>query len=93
MGTVALEINEEVIPTLKFIVKREFEILEKKKKLYEKELAKFEQKYGMTSKQFKEKFKSGIIGDEGEYFDWWFALRAYEHIENKISALKGVHFD
>jgi len=34
------------------------------------ELAKFEEKYGMSSEDFYRRFESGELGDEGDFVEW-----------------------
>lgn len=43
------------------------------------ELVFFEQKYGLSSEEFYEKFKRGEIPDTAETVDWCFMYRFYLH--------------
>jgi len=42
-----------------------------------RELKHFEDKYGMSSKEFYEKFKKGEIAENRETVDWYIAYRFY----------------
>ena len=41
------------------------------------ELSRFEDKYQMSSKDFYQRFESGKMGDEGDYFEW---VGLYENV-------------
>jgi len=42
------------------------------------EIEDMEQKYGMTSSEFWNKFESGALGDDQDYFVWWSLIRGLE---------------
>ncbi len=50
----------------------------------------FEQRFGMTSDEFMQKFDSGILGDDQEYFDWYAAKRGMELWRARSDILSGV---
>ena len=58
--------NDTVVDALK----REISICDSAVKRYEKILDKFELKYGLTSRQFSDRFNSGVLGDEQDFFEW-----------------------
>ncbi len=37
---------------------------------YDRDLAQFEQQYGMSSPEFYRRFESGDLGDDMDYFEW-----------------------
>ena len=49
-------------------------------KLVLSEIEDMERKYGMTSSEFLNKFESGIIGDDQDYFVWWSLIRGLEAV-------------
>ncbi|RPJ54673.1 MAG: hypothetical protein EHM12_13510 [Dehalococcoidia bacterium] len=44
------------------------------------EIADMERKYAMTSSEFLNKFESGIMGDDQDYFVWWSLIHGLETI-------------
>jgi hypothetical protein len=44
------------------------------------EMENMEQKYGMTSSEFLNKFESGGLGDDQDYFVWWSLIRGLEAV-------------
>jgi len=43
---------------------------------YERICGQFEEEYELTSDEFIERFESGELGDDQDYFDWYAAKRA-----------------
>ena len=50
----------------------------------------FEMRFGMTSDEFVEKFDSGVLGDDQEYFDWYAAKRGMDIWRARSDILSGV---
>jgi hypothetical protein len=50
----------------------------------------FEQRFGMSSEDFIQKFDSGILGDEQVYFDWFAAKRGMDIWRARSDILSGV---
>ena len=57
---------------------------------YRKKLKDFEKKHKMTTKAFLQKFNSGILGDDGEWFDWLFASKACEHVKDRLHRIAAI---
>lgn len=53
------------------------------------ELAAFEDRHGMTSREFYEKFERGEVGDAIDYFDWSATWKMYTSVLKYIEALSG----
>lgn len=49
-----------------------------------------EQQHALTSAEFVEKFESGELGDDAEWFDWLAALRAFEHWDRRYRILSEI---
>ncbi len=45
---------------------------------YDKRCRKFEKQYGMNSDEFIQKFESGLLGDDQDYFDWYAAKKGLD---------------
>lgn len=49
------------------------EFAQRRLSTYQASCVMFEQRYGMSTEEFLEKFESGILGDRQEWFDWYAA--------------------
>jgi len=52
-------------------LKREYHLYSNAVAFYEKTLQAFEKKHQMSTKTFLERFESGRLGDEADFFDWY----------------------
>ena len=50
----------------------------------------FEKQFGMSSEEFTQKFDSGDLGDDQEYFDWYAAKRGFDIWRKRRDILSGV---
>jgi hypothetical protein len=57
---------------------------------YKKKVKDFEKKHKMTTKTFLQKFNSGKLGDDGEWFDWLFASKACEHAKDRLQRIASI---
>ncbi len=64
---------------------KKLSLLENRKKLKD-----FEKKHKMTTKAFLQKFNSGTLGDDGEWFDWLFASKACEHVKDRLHRIAAI---
>jgi hypothetical protein len=46
----------------------------------------------MTSPEFLNKFESGIMGDDQDYFVWWSLIRGLEAVRARKDTIKGMLF-
>jgi hypothetical protein len=76
MGTEATKAEAESI--IKDALLREFALFESKERAACSELAEMERKYSMLSFEFLEKFESGSLGDDQDYFVWWSLIHGLE---------------
>lgn len=58
-------INESLASRLEFAQRR--------LSAYQASCATFEQRYGMRTEEFLEKFEAGLLGDQHQWFDWYAA--------------------
>jgi len=72
----ALEQNQRVA---KYKIKKYLEVRED-----------FEKKYGMDSDLFMEKFGSGELGDDDDFFDWYAAKRGLDIWSKKLEIISGI---
>lgn len=55
---------------------------------FREKLEEFEDKYDMTSKEFIEKFESGEIGDDQDFFEWYAVYQSKQHWKEKTDKLR-----
>jgi hypothetical protein len=51
----------------------------------------FEKKYGMDSDLFLEKFGSGELGDDDDFFDWYAAKRGLDIWNKNLKIISGIN--
>lgn len=56
---------------IKSSLKREYDLYCSAMAFYQNTLKALEQKYNLSTQAFLRKFKSGELGDEADYFDWY----------------------
>ncbi len=79
-------------------LERELRLVKAKIKMYELRVKELEEKYGISSNTFLDKFERGELGDEEDFFLWWSYLRALStlrkrvgELEEELQKLQGVH--
>jgi len=85
MTTITLK--EDTIPILKDSLKMKKTTLELNLARYKKRLANFEKKYQMTTSDFVNKFNSGEIGDDSDWFEWEFIYQAFKETNKKLKRI------
>jgi len=86
MGTEATKAEAESI--IKDALRREFALFESKERAACSELAEMERKYGMSSLEFLEKFESGSLGDDQDYFVWWSLIHGLEAVRARKDKIR-----
>jgi hypothetical protein len=88
----ALEVKDTGIPkdlvkdvVIRTLRSRVEEINQKLKDIYEN-VSYFERKYGMKTEEFYEKFVSGALGDDMDFFEW----KASKEIHDELKEEKRV---
>lgn len=84
--TVTVDIGDftspEVSEVIRGVLEQNQRVAKYKIKKYLEVCEDFEKKYGMDSDLFMEKFDSGELGDDGDFFDW------YQRKEDSISGIR-----
>ena len=75
---------------LKSTFEKEIELLSMQLSRLKKELKKFEQKYGMVSSEFYQKFERGELGDRQDFFIWVSDMDIYTKLMNEYKLLKNL---
>ncbi len=86
MGTEATKAEAESI--IKDALRREFALFESKERAACSELAEMERKYSMSSPEFLEKFESGSLGDDQDYFVWWSLIHGLEALRARKDKIR-----
>jgi len=73
-------------------LRRELALFETRERLVLSEIRDMEQKYGMTPSEFRNKFESGILGDDQDYFVWWSLIRGLEVVSARKDRIRGMLF-
>ncbi|MCL7475541.1 MAG: hypothetical protein SCH39_01055 [Methanosarcinales archaeon] len=83
-------ISNDAASVVKDSINREIILLESKINRLKSEIKKFEEKYQLTSPEFREKFDSGNLDDSQDFFEWWGLIRGLETLEDNISKARSV---
>jgi hypothetical protein len=86
MGTEASRAESESI--IKDALRRDLSLFESKERLTSLEIQELERKYDMISIDFLEKFESGVLGDDQDFFVWWGLIRGLEAIRSRKNKIK-----
>ena len=76
-------VKDVIIRTLRFRVE---EVNQKLKDIHEN-IKYFERKYGMETKEFYEKFVSGVLEDDMDFFEWKASKEIYDELKEEKKAL------
>ena len=79
-------VKDVVIRTLRSRIE---EIKQKLSDIYEN-MRYFERKYGMKTEEFYEKFLSGTLGDEMDFFEWEASKEIYDELKEEKRVLVEV---
>jgi len=79
-------------PIIRDALRRELALFETRERLTLYEIKEMERKYGMTSSEFWNKFESGYLGDDEDYFVWWSLIRGLEAVRARKDKIRGMLF-
>jgi hypothetical protein len=69
-------------------LQRERALLRVKAKILKSRVEDFEKRFNMKSEEFLEKFESGELGDDEEFFLWWCFLQALKGVEERMKIVE-----
>ncbi|MCQ1535872.1 hypothetical protein FTO70_09310 [Methanosarcina sp. KYL-1] len=81
---------QEVSEVIRAALEQNERIAKYKIKKYSGICEDFEKKYGMGSDLFMEKFESGELGDDEDFFDWYAAKRGLDIWNKKLEIISGI---
>ena len=82
--------TDDAVLIIRRSLQREIGLLERKKRLTQKEIEEFERKYGRTSAEFISEFEQGNLGDSQDCFEWWGLLQGMSAINEEIKKAEAV---
>ncbi len=88
-----VDVSEENIDVVRESVLREKQVVKRKAEMYEERVKDFEDKHGMTSEKFLEKFESGELGDDKEWFEWKADFQALQHLKDRLEKLENTRIE
>jgi hypothetical protein len=83
---------DEVRQVVDGALRREADLADARRTYFARQCSAFEQKHKMTSDEFMDRFESGVLGDDIEYFDWYAAKRGLDLWERRVRILAGIQF-
>ncbi len=79
-------------PIIQDALRRELALFKTREMLVLSEIEDMEQKYGMPSSEFWNKFENGALGDDQDYFVWWSLIRGLEAVRTRKDRIRGMLF-
>jgi len=81
---------QEVSEVIRAALEQNERVAKYKIKKYSGICENFEKKYGMNSDLFMEKFDSGELGDDDDFFEWYAAKRGLDIWNKKLKIISGI---
>lgn len=81
---------QEVSEVIRAALEQNERVAKYKIKKYSDTCENFEKKYGMGSDLFMEKFDSGKLGDDDDFFDWYAAKRGLDIWNKKLKIISEI---
>lgn len=81
---------QEVSEVIRAALEQNERVAKYKIKKYSDTCENFEKKYGMGSDHFMEKFDSGKLGDDDDFFDWYAAKRGLDIWNKKLKIISEI---
>ena len=75
---------------IKTSLKREYDLYSNAIAFYNNALKEWEQKYQLSTETFLERFESGQLGDDADYFDWYAFAKLLAKWKKAQSAIRSA---
>jgi hypothetical protein len=79
------EQDEVVEVTVAKLVSYELNKLKERQSQIGKRLATFEERYGLTTEEFQQKFRHGTLGDATDFFEWSALADMHEEVTQQLT--------
>ena len=67
--------EEEITAVIAESIASHLEFAQRRLSAYQLHCSDFEQRHGMSTEEFLERFEAGTLGDQQEWFDWYAAAQ------------------
>lgn len=81
--------DEVVDLTVRKLLERQVQKDEAQLASLREDLARFEQRYGMTSADFFTRYRAGQMGDDAEVFEWKALYKMHSRLADAVKSLRG----
>src|SRR5437870_5287130 len=85
------EKDEALEVTVSKLVSYELEKLKRRQSRIREKLAAFEQRYGLETDKFRQKFREGTLGDETDFFEWSALADIDREVSQQLTEAEPVH--
>lgn len=82
--------KDEVTEVLGDAIRHETDLARVRRDEFLKDCKAFEDKYHFSSDEFLERFESGELGDDADYFSWYAVKRGFDVWERRYQILSGI---
>jgi uncharacterized membrane protein YccC len=87
---VVVELDKRAANLLGRALTNEYKRLQLELRMTEEKIRRFEEKYGMSSSEFLERYTRGELGDEEELMEWYGELKFLERIRRELEELERI---
>lgn len=82
--------KDEVTNVLGSAVRHELDLARTRREEFLNDCKVFEDKYHFSSSEFLERFESGELGDDADFFSWYAVKQGYDVWERRVQILSGI---
>ena len=79
--------------TLDRVVAREMSRLAAQQRRLRAQLTEFERRYGLSSRDFYDRFEQGEMGDDADFVEWSATYEMVENLNARLAVLRGRRSD
>ena len=85
-----IELDRKAVSLLARLLDAEYRRLQLELRIIEERVRRFEEKYGMSSSEFLERYSRGELSDEEEFVEWYGELEFLKRIRRELEELKRI---
>lgn len=80
----------EVGMILRDAIRHETDLVRVRRDEFLKDCQRFETEYNLSSEEFLERFESGELGDDADFFKWFAAKHSFDSLDRRYQILLGA---